>query len=86
VGWFVSEGIKPDLTIFLDLPVKKGLKHRAFSKDRIERRSLDYHGRVRNGYLKSARLEPDRIKIVKVQKHPEVTQNNIRALVEKYVI
>jgi len=86
VGAFVASGAKPDLTIFLDLPVKKGLKHRHLVKDRIERRSLAYHGRVRNGYLKLAALEPKRIKIVKVDVDKNKTQAKIRELIEKYVI
>ncbi|MDD4899968.1 MAG: dTMP kinase [Candidatus Omnitrophica bacterium] len=86
VGKFVSLGIKPGLTIFLDLPVKKGLKHRKFCEDRIEKRSLDYHGRVRQGYLKLARLEPARIKVVSVEQEKAKTQSKIRELVEKYVI
>jgi len=86
VGKFVSMGIKPNLTIFLDLPVKKGLKHRKFCEDRIEKRSLDYHGRVREGYLKLARLEPARIKVVSVEQEKAKTQSKIRDLLEKYVI
>jgi dTMP kinase len=80
VGKFVTGGIKPDLTIFLDLPVHKGLKHREFTKDRIEQRSFNYHLRVRNGYLKLAAQEPRRIKIVRLEKEKLVTQEKIRAL------
>ncbi len=83
VGNFATAGIKPDLTIFLDLPLKKGLKHRRFSKDRIEKRSLAYHRRVRRGYLRLAHLEPKRIKTVKVDKDKDVTQGQIRKLVDK---
>jgi dTMP kinase len=81
VGDFVTGGIKPDLTVFLDLPVHKGLKHREFIKDRIEQRSFNYHLRVRNGYLKLAHREPKRIKIVKLEKEKSITQEKIRALV-----
>jgi len=80
-GNFVSQGIKPDLTLFLDLPVKKGLKHRRVTSDRIEKRSLAYHIRVRNGYLKLAALEPGRIKIVKVESDKNKTQEKIRQTV-----
>jgi dTMP kinase len=82
VGKLVTAGIKPDLTIFLDLPVKKGLKHRASIEDRIEQRSLAYHRKVRNGYLKLAAIEPGRIKIVKVEADKFKTQNKIREFVE----
>ncbi|MCK9572197.1 MAG: dTMP kinase [Candidatus Omnitrophica bacterium] len=82
IGKFATLGISPDLTIFLDLPVKKGLKHR-FAKDRIEQRSLVYHQRVRNGYLDLAAKEARRIKIIKVEDNKEVTQNNVRLAVNK---
>jgi len=80
IGKFATLGIKPDLTIFLDLPVKKGLEHRHSCKDRIEQRSFKYHEMVRNGYLKLSKLEPKRIKIVKVQVDKLMTQDNIRRL------
>lgn len=85
-GNFVTQGIKPDLTVFLDLPVKKGLKHRQFSKDRIEQRPLAYHSRVMQGYYRLARLEPKRIKIVKVEKDKNKTQQKIRELALNYVV
>jgi dTMP kinase len=81
LGAFACGGIKPHLTILLDIPVKKGLRHRAGAKDRIERRSLQYHQRVRKGYLKLASLNPQRIKIVKVAPDKKKTQEKIRKLV-----
>ncbi len=86
IGEFATSGIKPDLTIFMDLGVKKGLKHREFSKDRIEKRPLPYHSRVRKGYLKLAHSEPGRIKIVKVKKDKNNTQSEIRKLIGKFLI
>ncbi len=85
VGNLVTSGIKPDLTIFLDLPVKKGLSVRSRVKDRIERRALNFHFRVRQGYLKLAVQEHARIKIVKVALEKSETQRNIRGLIDKYV-
>ncbi len=85
VGKVATLGVKPDLTVFLDLPVKKGLRHRLAVEDRIEKRSLAYHSRVRYGYLCLARQEPKRIKLVKVMPDKESTQAAIRKLVERYV-
>jgi dTMP kinase len=82
IGMFATCGIKPDLTIFMDLPIRKGLKHRDGAKDRIEKRSLAYHHRVRSGYLTMVRKEPHRIKTVKVQKEKEETQRLIRTLAD----
>lgn len=81
IGDFVRGGIKPDLTILLDLPLKKGLRICKRRKDRIERRSLGYHLRVRRGYLKLVALEPKRIKIIKLDDDKSVTQEKIRKLV-----
>ena len=62
------ENIKPDLTFLLDVPVEEGLR-RALKRmekhtekeDRFEREALDFHQRVRDGYLALARREPQRI-------------------------
>lgn len=81
-GELVTRGIRPRLTILLDIGVKKGLGRIQRDKDRIEQRSLDYHRRVRAGYLKIAEDEPERIKIVKVKTIKE-TQQEIRRLAEK---
>ena len=80
IGKFATCGISPDLTILLDLPVRAGLKHRQFSKDRIEQRSFVYHELVRKGYLALAKAEPKRIKIVKLNQHISITQEKIREL------
>lgn len=85
IGDFVARGIKPDLTIFLDLPPSKGLEVCGHIKDRIERRSLEYHQRVRKGYLKIATLEPGRIKIIKVDDNKNKTQEKVRQLVDKFL-
>jgi dTMP kinase len=85
VGEFATSGIKPDLTIFMKLPLEDGLRHRRNSQDRIEMRSLNYHQRVLNGYLKLAQSEPKRIKIVKVEDDKNKTQSAIRKLVDNFL-
>lgn len=81
IGKIATQGIKPDLTIFMDLPVERGLKVCGRTKDRIEKRPLSYHARVRRGYLTLAGDEPKRIKIVKVEKDKSLTQKKIRKIV-----
>lgn len=85
IGSFAICGIKPDLTVFLGLPIKKGLSNCGMSKDRIEKRPLAYHRRVRQGYLALVRQEPGRIKVIKVEKDKNKTQEKIRNLVSKYL-
>ena len=85
LGALVTSGLKPDVTIFLDLPIKKGLKACGKNLDRIEQRPIAYHKRVRRGYLNLAARYPKRIKIVKPDKDKHKTQAEIRRIIERYV-
>lgn len=66
IGQFVTHNVKPNLTILFDIDSKEGLSRIARSKDRIERRTIAYHNRVRQGYLKLAQIDPQRIKVISV--------------------
>lgn len=83
-GNFVTCKIKPDLTILLDIPVKEGLKRLGENKDRIEERSIAYHKRVRDGYLKMAKEEPERIKLFS-SKDIGITHEEIRKAVKDFL-
>ncbi|KPJ60072.1 MAG: hypothetical protein AMJ46_08115 [Latescibacteria bacterium DG_63] len=62
-------GLVPDYTILLDVPVEAGMERKsaghegASEHDRIEREELDFHSRVREGYLTLARQFSDRIEV-----------------------
>lgn len=81
IGRFATRSLVPDLTVVMDLPVKRGLRHRLGKGDRIEQRSLAYHRRVRRGYVSISRQDPQRVKLVKVEKDRRLTQEKIRELV-----
>ena len=54
-------GLKPDLTILLDIPPQPGLRRKGNShSDRFETEDIAFHQRVREGYLELARREPGR--------------------------
>ena len=69
------------MTLFFDIAAKDGLRRIQRVKDRIERRTIAYHNRVRQGYLRLARQEPQRIKVVRVDKNKE----EIHLIVRRYV-
>jgi dTMP kinase len=85
VGRFATQGISPDMTILLDLAVHKGYKYHAAKKDRIEQRSKEYHDRVRRGYLRLAKLEPRRIKVILGDGSKQQIQEEIRKLVCRFL-
>ncbi len=61
INMTATKGLKPDLTILLDLPAGKGLIRKpGRNQDRFERIGLDFHNKVRNGYLDLAAKEPGR--------------------------
>jgi|SRR5579884_2729673 len=64
VGRFATGGLEPDLTLVLDLPVEAARSRRNRPADRVESRGLDYHRRVREGFLAEARRRPDRIHVL----------------------
>jgi dTMP kinase len=56
---WATEGREPDLTVLLDLDPEAGLTRRTSSADRLEAEPLDFHRRVRAGFLALARAKPD---------------------------
>jgi dTMP kinase len=62
-NYIATGGLAPNLTILLDIDPEIGLR-RSQRKTIFERRSLEFHERVRYGYLWLASREPHRIKVV----------------------
>jgi dTMP kinase len=63
----ISTGnIRPDITFLIDIDVETGLRRNREAEkiDRIEMEEIEFHKRVRNGYLEMGRRYPDRIRII----------------------
>lgn len=69
LGQKITQGIRPRLTIFLDLPVATGLRRARNRKraDRMERKTVLFHQRVRAGYLRIMRQEPRRFRRIGIR-------------------
>jgi dTMP kinase len=80
---FATGGLKPDLTILLDVDVFTGLKRKKIKEEwnRLDAFELSFHERVRAGYKILAEQEPERWKIVDATQDPDQVQMEIRALV-----
>jgi len=61
---FVTDGLKPDLIILLDLEAEKGLERKRVRLDCFEREEFAFHRRVREGYLKMSAADPERWLVV----------------------
>ncbi len=55
-----TAGLRPNLTVLLDMPVEAGLARKRRRHDRFEQEDVAFHNRVRDGYLKMAAREPGR--------------------------
>lgn len=87
-----SDGMMPDLTILLDLPVETGLaRTRARAKgairgfDRFEGEQTEFHRKVREGFLAIARAEPNRVVVINTERPKEVVSGEIRAAVDDLI-
>ncbi|MDD5491209.1 MAG: dTMP kinase [bacterium] len=81
-----SSGLRPDLTVLLDIAPEKGLKKALEAKgvkDRFEQEKISFHKRVRRGYLDLAAREPQRIKKISSSGTIEHIQQQIQILVNK---
>lgn len=65
---FATEGLTPDVTIYLDIPSELGLQriatHRQQQNDRLDQEDLTFHQTVRQAYLQLAQTDPQRIKVI----------------------
>lgn len=81
----VLNGIRPYLTIILDVPLRLGLnraiKVGPMGGDRIEREKFQFHKNVHHGYMQLAKKEPKRIQVIKVDGSIYNIQDKIRGIV-----
>ena len=65
VNQIALQGIRPDLTVLLDIPVEIGLSRKNNNlNDRFETQGFSFHDRIRNGFLQLAFEEPERWLVV----------------------
>jgi dTMP kinase len=83
---FATQGLKPDITVYLDLPVEQGLQRKVAANsagagewNRMDQLKLDFHQRVRNGYLAMAQAEPQRWLVIDASASIEAVNQKIQA-------
>ena len=82
-----TEGLKPDLTLLFDLSVDDSTartRRRTNGKqqgDRLDSEDAEFHNRVRDAYLRLARAEPERIKIIETNQPLELTHQRVKEIV-----
>ncbi|MCU1595358.1 MAG: tmk [Frankiales bacterium] len=78
---WATEGLRPDVTLLLDIDPEVGLARATGSPDRIEQESLAFHRAVRQGFLDLASAEPTRYLVVSAVQTPDEVHAAIAARV-----
>jgi dTMP kinase len=85
---FATGGLAPDLTIYLDCPVEEGLRRKQAASaldagewNRLDREAVEFHRRVRRGYLALAGAERERWLILDASQTIEAVQQEIQQAV-----
>jgi len=80
---FATGGLKPDLSLLLDLDVKLGLARRQKDGDvnRLDAFELEFHQRVRAGYHALVAAEPERWVVIDANQPPEKVQQDLRSAI-----
>lgn len=59
-----TNGLKPDLTFVFDVSTEVAQQRVGSEKDRMESAGIEFHKKVRQGYLEIANKEPNRVKVI----------------------
>lgn len=86
-----TAGRQPDITFLLDCPAEVGLERRSRrygddrEKDRFERKTLDFHVKIRYAYLALANQYKDRIRIIDSTLPEDHVARKIREIISPYL-
>ena len=86
--------LKPDMTLLFDLPVEIGLQRatdrnnrleKPSATDRFERENVDFHRRIREGYLDILRKDPERFRLIDANRDVDVIQEEVRRHISDFI-
>jgi dTMP kinase len=91
INQIVVGDTRPDLTLILDMDPAQGLAraterrtakgHTSAAPDPYEQRNLDFHRRLRDGYLEIARADPARCRVIEASGAPDLVQQRVHNVV-----
>lgn len=83
-NWVVGDN-KPDATLVLDVPVEIGQERvvQRQHQDRLDKESLAFHQKVRDGFLEQGKADPKRVKIIDASQPLESVKNQVEEQLTK---
>ena len=84
---YATSGLLPDLTVLLDVGVEIGIGRKAKSQEwnRLDAYTLEFHQRVRTGYLEMVKQEPKRWAVVDAGKGWDEVQEELRNKILEHI-
>ncbi len=84
---WVQQGLEPDLTLLLDIPVLQGLERagQRSAPDRFEQEQNAFFERVRAAYLEQVRRNPQRYRVIDASKPLEQVQRSIAEVLAQWL-
>jgi len=85
---YATGGLAPDLTVLLDLDVELGLNRKTKGEEwnRLDAYTVEFHKRVRAGYLELVKQEPQRWIVVDASRPWDAVQADLRKVIEQKLI
>jgi dTMP kinase len=85
---YATGGLRPDLTLLLDIDAEEGLSRRkkcGGEWNRLDAYELELHRRVRQGYLELVRQEPERWRVIDSSQPLDKVQDALRQAVKEWL-
>ncbi len=79
-------GLTPNLTIVFDIKSEIAQTRLGGEKDRLEKEGLNFHKKLRQGYLELAKKYPNRIKVINADDTIENIHNKVKKLILEYIV
>lgn len=81
---YATGGLAPDLTVLLDVDVEEGLRRKKKENEwnRLDAYTVEFHQRVRAGYLEMVKAEPERWVVIDAGQKWDNVQQELRKLIE----
>ncbi|WAA09506.1 dTMP kinase [Fervidibacillus albus] len=88
INEFAVENVMPDLTVYFDIEPETGLRrihqHRETELNRLDLEDVQFHRRVREGYILLLRQYPDRMKKIDANQPLDAVKRDVKQLVTDY--
>lgn len=82
---FARDHLRPGLTILLDVPPETGLQERGKNTSRFEKEKIEFHRRLRAGYLELARQNPETWRLIDASKSLKEVQSETLEVVKEFL-